>query len=103
MEGQLTPRFALGQKIRVRQASPPGHARTPYYVRGRVGIVAGLAGVFANPEELAYGRAGLPRRALYRIRFRQQDLWPDYRGDLADSTIVDIFEHWLEPLAEANA
>lgn len=88
--------FTIGQPVRVRRAFPPGHVRTPYYLRGRQGVVEGLAGRFANPEELAYGRDGLPKRALYRVRFRQAELWPDYAGPAADSAIVDIYEHWLE-------
>jgi nitrile hydratase len=71
-------------------------------VRGRQGAIEAIAGHFANPEELAYGRDGLPRRALYRVRFRQSELWHDYQGGAADSSVVDLFEHWLEPLGEAR-
>jgi nitrile hydratase len=88
--------FAIGQPVRVRVAFPPGHVRTPRYLRGRRGMVESIAGRFANPEELAYGRDGLPARALYRVRFRQTELWPDYAGAAADSAVVDIYEHWLE-------
>ena len=88
--------FAIGQPVRVRVAWPPGHVRTPHYLRGRRGVVESIAGRFANPEELAYGRDGLPERALYRVRFRQQELWPDYAGPAADTAVVDIYEHWLE-------
>jgi nitrile hydratase subunit beta len=93
----VTRRFADGARVRVRVAWPPGHVRTPHYVRGRTGVVDGVAGVFANPEELAYGRDGGPARPLYRVRFRQVDLWPGYAGAAADTTVVDIYEHWLEP------
>jgi nitrile hydratase subunit beta len=93
--------FAVGTRVRVREAWPPGHLRTPHYVRGRPGVVDGVAGVFANPEELAYGRDGAPARPLYRVRFRQADLWPGYAGQPADTTVVDIFEHWLEPAEES--
>jgi Nitrile hydratase beta subunit, C-terminal len=96
----MSDAFAIGQPVRVRRAWPPGHVRTPHYVRGRPGVIDGIAGHFANPEELAYGRAGLPRQALYRVRFRQAELWPDHRGPAADSAVVDIYEHWLEPLGE---
>ena len=67
----MSARFAVGQRVRVRRAFPPGHVRTPAYVRGKAGVIEDLAGHFANPEELAYGRDGLPRQALYRVRFRQ--------------------------------
>ena len=94
----MSDAFATGQRVRVRRAFPPGHVRTPHYVRGRTGLVESVAGHYANPEELAYGRAGEPRRALYRVRFRQSELWPDYDGPAADTAVVDIFEHWLEPV-----
>lgn len=88
--------FKPGDPVRVRKAHPPGHVRTPYYVRGRQGVVQSIAGDFADPEELAYGRDGLPKKALYRVRFQQSDLWPDYAGSEADSLVIDIYEHWLE-------
>lgn len=89
-------RFPPGAQVRVRAAFPPGHVRTPYFLRGKEGRVDMLAGEFPNPEELAYGRDGLPRVALYRVIFRQRDLWPAYAGAPADTLIADIFEHWLE-------
>ena len=96
----LKPAFRPGQAVRVRTAFPPGHVRTPHYVRGRRGVVGGIAGSFADPEERAYGRDGLPERTLYRVVFRQTDLWPDYGGAGHDTTVVDVFEHWLDPLEE---
>ncbi len=98
----MSDAFAVGQRVRVRCAYPPGHVRTPYFTRGKHGVVEAVAGHFANSEELAYGRDGLPRRALYRVRFAQRELWPDYRGAGADSAVVDILEHWLEPVEEAG-
>jgi nitrile hydratase len=92
----MSERFAIGQQVRVRAAHPPGHVRTPHYLRGRPGVVESIAGHFANPEELAYGRDGLPARALYRVRFRQIDLWQPYAGPAADTAVVDLYEHWLE-------
>jgi hypothetical protein len=98
----MTDRFGVGERVVVRTAFPPGHLRTPHYLRGRVGVVDDVAGCFANPEELAYGRDGRPERALYRVRFRQVDLWPDYAGAAADTAVADLFEHWLEPAPEAR-
>ena len=42
-------------------------------------------------------RSGLPALPLYRVRFRQQEVWPDYRGNEDDVLEVEIFQHWLEP------
>ena len=89
--------YQPGDHVRVRLAHPPGHLRTPFYIRGHQGVVESIAGDFANPEELAYGRDGLPKKTLYRIRFQQRDLWPDYAGPKSDSLVVDIYEHWLTP------
>lgn len=90
------PLFQPGDGVRVRTARPPGHVRTPGYVRGHTGVVERLCGVFPNPEELAYARSGLPAQPLYRIRFRQQELWPNYQGSATDSVDVEIFQHWLD-------
>jgi nitrile hydratase len=76
--------------------------RTPYFTRGRSGIVDAIAGNYRNPEELAYGRYDAPKLPLYRVSFRQADLWPDYDGPAADTTIVDIYENWLEPAEEGQ-
>ena len=32
-------RFHVGERVMVKRAFPPGHRRTPYYIRGRQGVV----------------------------------------------------------------
>ena len=90
-------RFRTGERVRVMKAYPPGHIRTPYYIRGCSGTIERLCGSFPNPEELAQLRDGLPAQPLYRVRFLQQEVWPDYRGNDADVVEVEIFQHWLDP------
>ena len=90
-------RFAPGDAVRVRDAHPPGHIRTPWYIRGLSGTIERLCGAFANPEELAYNRPGTPRQPLYRVRFRQREVWPDYRGPDNDTIEIELYQHWLEP------
>jgi len=89
-------RYRPGDRVRVRAVHPPGHVRTPWYCRGHTGVIERLCGAFANPEELAYNRPGLPAQPLYRVRFRAVDLWPDYREDRADVVEIEIYQHWLE-------
>ena len=91
----MTDPFAPGDVVRVLRVNPPGHRRTPFYIRGKEGIVERVCGEFGNPEELGYGFDGLPKKRLYRVRFRQKDLWPDYEGNQGDTVDVDIYEHWL--------
>ena len=89
--------FGPGAPVSVRHAFPPGHIRTPFYIRGKSGVVERLCGSFRNPEELAYARSGLPKQPLYRVRFRQAEIWPGYRGAATDTIDIEIYEHWLEP------
>lgn len=89
--------FKVGASVRVRDAWPPGHIRTPAYIRGRAGRVAADLGRYPNPEEVAFRRSGLPGSILYRVRFRQRDVWPEYRGSDEDTLDVEIYHHWLEP------
>lgn len=90
-------RFSIGDRVRVRADHPPGHIRTPFYVRGKTGVVADSVGDFLNPESAAVGGDGLPKQPLYRVRFAQVDAWPAYQGPANDSLDVEIYEHWLEP------
>ena len=92
----MKSRFQAGDAVAVRVAYPPGHIRTPYYIRGKRGMVERICGEFANPEELALMRSGLPPRTLYRVRFKQKEVWPDYAGSANDVLEVEIFEHWLD-------
>ena len=74
-----------------------GHIRTPYYAKGKPGWIAKVLGAFPNPECLAYGGDGLPERPLYKVGFRQADLWDGYDGSPEDALFIDIYEHWLHP------
>lgn len=96
----LPPRFGIGDAVRIDDRPAIGHCRSPWYLRGRVGEVVGVQGCYRDPERLAYHRPGLPARVLYKVRFNQRDLWPDYRGDAGDQLEADIYEHWLSPVME---
>jgi Nitrile hydratase beta subunit, C-terminal len=91
-------RFAPGDKVRVlADFARPGHVRTPWYCRGKPGVVERVCGAFRNPEALAYAKDGLPELPLYRVRFAQQALWPDYAGAPGDAVEIEIYEPWLAP------
>ncbi len=97
----MSARFAPGDVVRVMDAYPTGHVRTPYYIRGKSGIIERVLGAFRNPETLAYGGDGRPEQPLYRVRFPLAEVWPDYAGAERDSVDVEIYQHWLEPAWEA--
>ena len=91
-------KFKPGDRVRVRMEDRPGHIRTPWYIRGKSGWIERVHGEFLNPESLAYGRDGLPKRTLYLVAFNQGDVW-DTAAGANDKVLVDIYEHWLEPIA----
>jgi nitrile hydratase subunit beta len=93
------PRFQIGDRVRVPLAFPPGHIRTPLFLRGKTGVVVSIFGTFPNPERLAYGMQGLPAIPLYMVKFTMDEVW---QGDGAygpkDTVTADIYDHWLEPV-----
>lgn len=100
--GQMAARFAEGQRVRVERRPAIGHCRTPWYLRGQTGTIAGVQGAYHDPERLAYHKPGLPLAVLYKVRFRQNELWPGYRGPATDQLEADIYEYWLAPAEVAE-
>lgn len=96
----MATRFGPDDPVLVRADEKTGHVRTPGYVRGKTGRIEEILGVFKDPEILAYGGSGLPKKPLYKVSFRQTDLWEEYAGSTGDTLYVDIYEHWLEPARE---
>jgi len=58
----------VGTPVRIRAMSPPGHLRTPFYLRGKTGVIERGLGPFENPEQRAYALPA-PEKQLYRVRF----------------------------------
>ena len=91
--------FSSGQKVRVRLDWPetrgPCHIRTPHYLRGEPGVVVRHLGDYPNPEDLAFARPA-EMRPLYHVAFDQTTVWRS--GRAGDELLVEIYEHWLEPL-----
>jgi nitrile hydratase subunit beta len=90
--------FKPGDRVRVRMEDRPGHIRTPWYIRGKMGWIERIHGEFLNPESLAHGGDGLPKRRLYLVAFNPKDIWGTVEAP-KDRVLVDIYEHWLDPAA----
>jgi nitrile hydratase len=100
--------FKVGDYVKVLPEYHPSalqkpHLRTPGYIFGKVGVIERKCGEFANPELLAYRRSG-PPQTLYRVRFVQSDVWPEYAEiNSEDAVDVEIYDHWLSPCASKGA
>jgi nitrile hydratase len=90
-------KFNPGDRVKVKFEDRPGHLRTPWYIRGKTGWIERIYGEFPNPESLAFGRDGLPKKTLYLVGFNQSDVWG--KASNSDKLLVDIYEHWLDPAA----
>ena len=89
----MTPCFKAGDRVLVEARDHDGHCRTPMYLRGKIGRVRKLIGVYKNPEELAYYKdAG--EQPLYDIVFEWKEVWG---VESPDEIAADIYEHWLKP------
>jgi nitrile hydratase subunit beta len=89
----MSKRLKAGSNVVIGTASPPGHVRTPTYLKGKRGVVVGDHGAWRNPEELAYGKDGLPKKINYWVQFRMDELWAG-KGDYGpnDTVCVEIYE-----------
>ena len=91
------PRFAVGDAVRPRIASPAGHTRLPRYVAGRFGRVHSMRPTCVFPDSNARG-AGEDPQPLYNVRFEASELWgPDAEPGMG--LHIDLFEPYLEPAA----
>ncbi len=88
-------RFKPRDTVRVRMGTTERHIRTPWYVQGKVGTVERIHGAYRNPEALAYGGDGLPKRFLYLVGFDHSTVWPSTPTPRS-RILVDLYEHWLE-------
>jgi nitrile hydratase beta subunit len=91
------PRFAVGERVRVRRMRPEGHNRCPRYVRGAVGVVERVPGAEHLPPSTPGGDDG-PFEAIYTVQFDSSELWGDQRneGELPFDLVIDLWESYLE-------
>jgi nitrile hydratase len=83
-------------RVRVRAWAPPGHIRTPGYLRGKTGEIERTLGPFRNPEKLAYRLEAEPL-VLHRVRFTMAEVWGSEAEHPSDVIEAEIYAHWLEP------
>lgn len=89
----------MAERVRVKSWMPPGHIRTPAYLRGKTGEIERRLPAFPNPELLAYNQPA-PAIPLLRVRFTMREVW-GVEAERPDDVIeAEIFAHWLDPAPE---
>jgi nitrile hydratase beta subunit len=91
--GREEARFAIGDRVRVRDWRPSGHTRCPWYVRGRAGEVVRLDGRYSIPDVEAHSPER-PKEPTYSVRFAADELWGD--GQPGVWVHVDLWDSYLE-------
>jgi nitrile hydratase subunit beta len=87
-------RFAVGDRVRVREWHPLGHTRAPRYVQGKRGEVVRVDGASNVPDIEAHG-GGYVLDPTYSVRFASRELWGE-GGAEGECVHVDLWERYLE-------
>ena len=89
-------RFQKDQKVYVKTGSLSSPTRrTPFYVRGRAGVIDYCYGETVDAEfnydhRISWG-------PLYRVAIRWSELYPE-KPEQNSLVYVDLHESWLEPI-----
>ena len=87
--------FKLGERVRVRLDSVPGHMRLPGYIRGKAGVVVGVSPPYPFPDAHAHA-VPADDEPTYDVRFHSAELWPDSSDDAW--VHVGVFQSYLSPV-----
>jgi nitrile hydratase len=92
----VTPKFAEGQRVRVRNIHPPGHTRVTNYTRGKSGDIYRVnAQAWVFPDTRAHYQ-GENLQAVYTVRFDAQTLWGESQAEPNLYVYIDLSENHLE-------
>ncbi len=94
LTARTTPRFALGDVVRVREWHPSGHTRAARYVQGKSGRIVRIDEAANVPDIEAHG-GGFVTDPLYSVRFTSRELWGEGGSD-GEVVHVDLFERYLQ-------
>jgi nitrile hydratase len=94
MAEATAPRFAVGDRVRVRRMRPVGHHRCPRYVRGAVGVIERIAGAEHQPPAEPGGALG-SSEAVYTVQFDSRELWGERADEPEFDLLIDLWESYL--------
>lgn len=101
MATDTTPAFQIGDTVLIANRHPSGHTRMPRYIRGRSGVIVLYHNAHIFPDVHA---ASAEKQAahLYTVRFTGAALWGDRSSEPNTEVCVDVFEPYIERLADAS-
>jgi nitrile hydratase len=87
------PAFAVGDRVRARNVSPPRHTRLVGYVRGHEGVINRIQPSALLPDTHATFEGENPQH-VYSVAFDSHELWGE---DAEPFTLnIDLWESYLE-------
>lgn len=92
----VSPRFAVGQRVRTKNMHPTGLTRLPRYARGKPGTIERDYGVFPFPDAIAHFLPDKPQH-VYSVRFAARELWGE-QAKPQDAVYIDMWDDYLEPV-----
>ena len=92
--------FNIGDRVTIRTEVPGGTNRTPFFIRGKKGVVVFIHGPAGNPRDLSQGGTGEPKLPLYGVSFHMAHLYDDDPQVVHDRVIVDVWDDWIGPVPE---
>lgn len=88
------PRFQKGNIVRAKVMHPITYTRLPRYVRGKVGTIVKVHGVYIFPDTVGQ-RLDTKPQYVYSVSFTAQELWgPD--ASPKDFLYIDLFDDHLD-------
>ncbi|NMF85039.1 SH3-like domain-containing protein [Nodosilinea sp. P-1105] len=88
------PKFQVGDMVKAKVMHPVTYTRLPRYVRGKVGTIAKVHGVYVFPDTIGQ-RLDTKPQYVYNVRFAAQDIWgPD--ASPKDFLHIDLFDDHLD-------
>lgn len=87
---QLTYKFLVGDKVRIKTENLGDTKRVPSYIKGKAGVIHAVCGRFVNPKNHLEERP-----VIYSVMF---DLNQISNASSGEKVFVDVFEDWIEPL-----
>jgi nitrile hydratase len=99
-EAKSAPRFAAGEKVRVRDFIPSAHSKLPGFLRGKTGVVEKVYPgnwAFPPPATGPDGISGEPQ-PIYLVRFEPNELWSRQHAEPKEVVYADLYDTYLEKL-----